>query len=394
MSQIMPPVTADQQISLKPMQGQMSPITVTQKVIYKNPGTMLEAIMPGVTPMLQMPSTSITSLYPGTTLKPSASETSAMTQISNLSPEQLKHLLNLLPKVLSSSPKTITSKPKTTLINQTSRTKYTSTTVPSMKKNQKLINITKTNVSPTSFKFENTNLKFNKPDITVEHATKKTQVYEDTIYLNPFNDHVTKTSAIDKNDFQQFKTEIETEVTEKIKSLETLKRRKRNIDAFDILHQSNACVQAYRICITRSKQYIVSKLKKSRNNELTEKKCSNNPARIVFEPHVNLCSEQNLGSTNFNDSAATNPSLTQDQAVLNDSLQAVVVNEESPEGYDYRPQNNPYLFSSPSFTRPGIFPDRIPPFTSLESEDFFENSEVTNDTIIYRDEFENLDRSN
>ncbi|XP_031786942.1 mucin-19-like [Nasonia vitripennis] len=180
-------------------------------------------------------------------------------------------------------------------------------------------------------------------------------------------------------------------------STTTLKRKKRNnYDMFDLLHQSNRCMRAYRICVTRTKHYIVSRLGNTRTGLKTKHtECSDQPARIVYGLEENPCPNLSISESNDSmDITATPETISStDASQSDDTLDAIVVHDETVEGSDYYPQGNQYMLPMmTAYSMPENFPMQTPPLIPLQVK--ADLSRSTNETLIYAgtpDEFTRKD---
>ena len=166
---------------------------------------------------------------------------------------------------------------------------------------------------------------------------------------------------------------------------EVLKRDKRQAyDMFDLFHQSNRCQRAYRICITRSRHYIVSRLKNVRNGPKTKNNCFDKPARIVYGSAEDLCPHVSE-DTASDEVTLSSISEAADTPVENSdsSLEAIVVHDEPIEGADVYPQSGPYIVPITSYNRQDYFPMRTPPLVALQIKQ--QLSRISNDTLIFRE---------
>lgn len=162
-----------------------------------------------------------------------------------------------------------------------------------------------------------------------------------------------------------------------------LNRRKREYDMFDVYHDSNRCERAYRVCITRSKNYIVSRIsRKSKKNEQTPKNsddCTEKPTRIVLGSRENSCYHAGFSDNKETPEIITSPVITLNNPVIptSGSLDAIIVHDESQESSDYYPQHVPYIVPITTNGRPGIFPVRSPPIVTFREQELSRNRKET-----------------
>ncbi|CAB0030452.1 unnamed protein product [Trichogramma brassicae] len=136
------------------------------------------------------------------------------------------------------------------------------------------------------------------------------------------------------------------------------KRAKRNTDWFDLLHQSNRCERAYKICVTRSKHYVISKLKRPRldNDNGQSVDCSNNknPVKIVNGNLCNYPSPATIPTTPGIPILPTppRPVIHEPNTIVtnfSEALDAIIIqdSEASGESSDFYPQHGPYVVPIP-----------------------------------------------
>ncbi|KAL7291270.1 hypothetical protein TKK_0014877 [Trichogramma kaykai] len=156
------------------------------------------------------------------------------------------------------------------------------------------------------------------------------------------------------------------------------KRAKRNTDWFDLLHQSNRCERAYKICVTRSKHYVISKLKRPRldNGNGQSVDCSNNknPVKIVNGNSCNYPSPATIPTTPRIPIMPTppRPVIHEPNTIVtnfSEALDAIIIqdSEASGESSDFYPQHGPYVVPIPP-QRPAKYPNRIPPLLALQMD--------------------------
>lgn len=192
----------------------------------------------------------------------------------------------------------------------------------------------------------------------------------------------TQTIHQETTDDQVSTIEDTTELIQQSDSSRILKRKKRQYDIFDIFHQSNRCDRAYRICITRSNNYIVSRLRGTRlnGNKNKDMVCNDRPTKIVHAPTHNLCSS--LTSTMANDfsSASVSQDSNNSNSQSGDTLDAIVVSDDSTDDSGFYAQNYPQIASINPYNRPRVFPMRAPPLVASQLKELLEK--LTNDTLF------------